>query len=65
MSTNTHTTGVSIDQDVFEVAKELLPNFSAAAQQGVVDAINKKLKDFSPEARKQYTDRIGHVLTGK
>lgn len=58
----TVTTGVSIDEALLKVAEELLPNRSSACQQGILDAVKTKLEMFSPAIKKQYTERLAHLI---
>ena len=56
------TRGISLDKDLIEIADELLPNRSEAAQNGLLEATPKKINTLNEEARKGYLERIKHLL---
>lgn len=55
------TRGISLDEALVEVADQLLPNRSEAAQSGLLEAVKEKIKTLNPELQKEYEGRIAHL----
>ena len=54
---------VTIDEELLKVSVELLPNRSIGAEQGILDAVNEKIKQLKPESAKAYRKRLAHLTS--
>ena len=53
---------MSLDKDLIEIADELIPNRSEAAQNGLLKATLEKINTLNEEAKERYLKRIEHLL---
>ena len=55
------TRGISLDKDLVEVADELLPNRSEAAQNGLLEATMSKIDTLNAPLQEAYKKRLEHL----
>lgn len=55
------TRGISLDKDLVQVADELLPNRSEAAQNGLLEATMSKIDTLNAPLQEAYKKRLAHL----
>ena len=54
--------GISIDNQLLEVADEVLRNRSKCAQDGILKAVLSRIEDLTPSLQVKYKRRLKHLI---